>query len=175
MKNSNHNLVIDEALADLRLQERPNILATAIKYQLVESTLRRRWQRKTVSIEEASSEWRQRLTNAQEDQLVLQINRLTDRGIPPTAQIMRNLAEEIIGGSVGKNWTGDFVRRYKDRITSLYLRNIDSQRIQSEYTPLFKYFYDLVTFNWSIWSRFTNNFLVNCRHGEIQYHCRQYI
>ena len=67
MKNPNHNDSIDKALAELRLQERPNILATAMKYQLVESTLRRRWQRKTVSIEEANSEWRQRLTNAQED------------------------------------------------------------------------------------------------------------
>ena len=62
---------------------------------------------------------------------------------------MRNLAEEIISGPVGKNWTGDFMR-HKDRITSLYLRNINSQRLQSEYAPLFKYFYDLVTFNWSI-------------------------
>ena len=150
MKNSNHNQSIDIALADLRLQEHPNINATAIKYKLVESTLRRRWQGKTVSFQEASSEWRQRLTNAQEDQLVLQINRLTDRGIPPTAQIVRNLAEEMIGGPVGKNWTGDFVKRHKDRVTSLYLRNIDSRRLQSEYTPLFKHFYDLVTFNWSI-------------------------
>ena len=147
MKNPNHNQSIDEALADLRLQERPNILATVNKYQLVESTLRRRWQGKSISIQEAASEYRQRLTNAQEDQLVLQINRLTDRGIPPTAQIVRNLAEEMINKSVGKNWTGDFVRRHKDRITSLYLRNINSQRIQSEYAPIFKYFYDLVTFN----------------------------
>ena len=175
MKNPNHNQSIDEALADLRLQECPNIYATAIKYQLVESTLRRRWQRKTVSFQEASSEWRQRLINAQEDQLVLQINRLTDHGIPPTAQIVRNLAEEMIGGPIGKNWTGDFVKRYKDRVTSLYLRNIDSRRLQSEYAPLFKHFYDLVTFNWSIWLRFINSFLVNYRHREIQYHRRQYV
>ena len=143
MKNPNHNQSIDEALVYLSLQERPNILATVKKYQLVESTLRRRWQGRTVSYQDAASEYRQRLTNAQEEQLILQINRLTDRGIPPTAQIIRNLAEEMIGGAVGKNWTGDFVR-HKDRITSLYLRNIDSQRVQSEYAPLFKYFYDLV-------------------------------
>ena len=60
---------------------------------------------------------------------------------------MHNLAEEMIGESVGKNWIGDFVRRHKDRVTSLYLRNINSQRIQSEYAPIFKYFYDLVRFN----------------------------
>ena len=129
MKNSNHNQSIDIALADLRLQEHPNINATVIKYKLVESTLRRRWQGKTVSFQEASSEWRQRLTNAQEDQLVLQINRLTDRGIPPTAQIVRNLTKEIIGGLISKNWIGDFVKRYKDYVMSLYLRNINSRRL----------------------------------------------
>ena len=58
--------------------------------------------------------------------------------------MVRNLAEEMIGSSVGKNWTGDFVKRYKNRLTSLYLRNIDSQRIKAEYAPSFKQFYDLV-------------------------------
>ena len=112
MKNTNHNESIDKALADLRLQEHPNIRATARTYQLVESTLRRRWQGKTVSHREASSEYKQRLTNAQEEQLILLINRLTDRSIPPTASIVRNLAEEIISGSIGKNWTADFVKRH---------------------------------------------------------------
>ena len=42
MNSSTHNQSIDEALADLRLQERPNVLATAKKYHLVESTLWRR-------------------------------------------------------------------------------------------------------------------------------------
>ena len=58
---------------------------------------------------------------------------------------MRNLVEEVIGARVGKNWTASFCRRYKDRIKSLYLRNIDSQRLQSEYALLFKMFYDMVT------------------------------
>jgi hypothetical protein len=64
--------------------------------------------------------------------------------MPPTARIVRNLAEEIIGGSVGKNWTGDFVKRHKNRLTSLYLRNLDRQRVKSEYAPLFEQFYNMV-------------------------------
>ena len=64
--------------------------------------------------------------------------------MPPTSGMVRNLAEEVIGRPVGKNWTGDFVKRYKNRLTSVYLRNIDSQRIKSEYALLFKQFYDLV-------------------------------
>ena len=69
---------------------------------------------------------------------------LTDRGLPPTSRIIRNLAEELLGGPVGKNWTGDFIKRHKDRLKSLYLRNIDSQRHKAEYKPSFKQFYDLV-------------------------------
>ena len=60
--------------------------------------------------------------------------------------MVRNLAEEIINRPIGKNWTGDFVRRYKDRLISLYLRNIDRQGIQSEYILSFKQFYDLVLY-----------------------------
>ena len=60
---------------------------------------------------------------------------------------MHNLAEEVINDSVGKNWTSDFMKRYKNRVISIYLRNIDNERIKAEYALIFKYFYDLVTFN----------------------------
>jgi len=92
----------------------------------------------------ANSECRQRLTIQQEEVLIGHINKLTDRGIPPTSRIVRNLAEEIVGSSVGKNWTGEFVKRHKKRLKSLYLRNIDNLRTKAEYAPMFKYFYDLV-------------------------------
>lgn len=43
------------------------------------------------------------IVNAQENALISQINRLTDRGISPTAKLVKNFAEEIISDSVGKN------------------------------------------------------------------------
>ena len=46
------------------------------------------------------------LTDEQEEVLIGCINSLTDRGMPPTSQIVRNLAEEIRGSKVGKNWVG---------------------------------------------------------------------
>ena len=144
MKDSTKNHRIELALADLNQQEKPNILATAKKYQLVTSTLSRRFQGKTVSYAAASSEFKQRLTNAQEEVLIQRINQLTDRGLPPTVRIVRNLAEEVLGGPVGKNWTGYFVKRYKDRLRSLYLGNLDSKRVKAEYAPAFEYFYALV-------------------------------
>jgi uncharacterized protein YjaZ len=70
---------------------------------------------------------------------------LTNRGLPPTSQIVRNLAEEMIHRKVGKNWTGQFIQRHKDRLQSLYLRNIDNMRTQAEYAPVIKLFFDLVS------------------------------
>jgi hypothetical protein len=93
----------------------------------------------------SASEYKQRLTDVQEETLIGQINYLTNRGLPPTSSIIRSLAEEMIQDSVGKNWTRDFVKRHKERLTSLYLRNIDSQRVKAEYLPIFEYFYSLVT------------------------------
>lgn len=65
--------------------------------------------------------------------------------MPPRASIVRNLAEEMIGRRVGKNWTGSFVKRYETRLKSLYLRSIDKDRVKAEYTPVFDLFYSLVT------------------------------
>ena len=144
MNNTTTTAPIDQAIANLESQERPNILATAKKFGLVESTLRRRWKGQSVSRREASSTHKQRLTTVQEEALISQINRLTDRGIPPTPTIMRNLAEEMIQSSVGRNWAGEFTKRNQDRLKSLYLRNMDSLRIKSEYAPTFKQFYDQV-------------------------------
>ena len=103
MKNPTHNASIEEALTDLSVQEYPNVLATAQKYHLVESTLRRRWKDKTTSHPVCALEFKRRLTDAQEESLIFQINRLIDRGLSPTVRIVYNLAEEVINDSVRKN------------------------------------------------------------------------
>ena len=96
---------IPEALADLETQEVPNIAETARKYDLVPYTLGNRWKGRTTSMAEAVSEMHQVLTNAQEKALVSIINKLSDRRMPLTSAIVKNLAEEIRGVPVRKNWT----------------------------------------------------------------------
>ena len=64
--------------------------------------------------------------------------------MPPTSAIVKNMAEEIWGGEVNKNWTSHFVKRHQDRLKSLYLRNIDNKRASSEYEPMLKFFFELV-------------------------------
>jgi len=135
---------IDAAIAHLRAQEKPNYAAAGRLFEIEPTTLRRRFLGLTTSRAQATSEHRQLLNDAQEEVLLSYIDRLTDKHIPPTTQIIRNLAEELLGTSVGKNWTASFVRRHKDRICSIYLRPLDRTRVSAENAAVFKHFYHLV-------------------------------
>ena len=64
--------------------------------------------------------------------------------MPPSSQMVKNFAEEIIGHTVSKNWAGDFCKRHQSVLKSLYLRNIDNQRVKGEYAPAYKLFFTLV-------------------------------
>jgi len=86
-----------EALADLETQDHPNYQATADKYKLNRSNLSRRARGKQWSRAKSNSICRQCLTLAKEESLIAYINKLTVCGMPPTASIVRNLAEEMIG------------------------------------------------------------------------------
>jgi hypothetical protein len=67
-----------------------------------------------------------------------------DRGLPPISQIVQNLAKEIRGEPIGKNWTGQFVKHHKDRLKLAYLRNIEGIQFSIEYALMFILFFQLV-------------------------------
>ena len=147
--SSNTNKMVNErdmeqALAECDISEAPNYAKISKKYNLQRSTLSRRHRGKTTSREHFESQRVQCLTNAQERVLIHQINRLTERNLPPTSQMVRNFAEEIIGRAVGKNWVSEFVRRHQSELKSLYLRNINNERVKGEYRPIYQMFYNLV-------------------------------
>jgi hypothetical protein len=135
---------MQKALDELKASSKPNISNIADKYGLERTTLSLRVKGKTTSRAEFLSERYQCLTNAQERVLIAQINRLTERGIPPTSQMVKNFAEEMIGRAVGKNWASQFCRRHQSELKSLYLRNIENLRVKGEYGPTYKLIYDLV-------------------------------
>jgi hypothetical protein len=66
--------------------------------------------------------------------------------MPPTSHIIKNLAEEIKGGPLGKNWVGQFVKRHSIRLKSLYLRNINNLRASAKYAPIFQLFFSVVCY-----------------------------
>ena len=68
----------------------------------------------------------QALNASQEKFLLGHIQRLVTRGTPPTPAIVKNLAEEIYGGRLGKCWTTRFIHRHEIHLKTMYLWNIDS-------------------------------------------------
>ena len=141
-----HNARIEAAIADLESQDHPNIAAAARKWQVARTTLSSRFKGERGTIEDVNSYIRQRLTQTQEEALITYVNKLNDRGFPPTPQILKNIAESIAHLSLGQNWVARFCQRHRTRLASLYLRTIDHKRKQADNSQYFQHFFDLVRF-----------------------------
>jgi|SRR5450432_661658 len=144
MDNSTTEARIALAIEDLTKQAIPNLKATAARFQVGRTTLTRRFNGTQRSRRNASSEGHQCLSLAQEEALLSYINSLTDRSMPPTSQIVHNLAEEICRKPINKNWVGGFIHRYQDRIRSIYLYTIDNKRVKADNPQGLETFYKLV-------------------------------
>ena len=94
---------VDAAVAAIQRGEFVDYANAAKHFKCSRSAVSRRVRGLTKTKQEANSFWRQCLTIEQEELLIDRINYLTDRAMPPTSHIVRNLAEEIRGGPVGKN------------------------------------------------------------------------
>src|SRR5450432_313504 len=145
MDNSTYEARLGLALEDIRKQTIPNFSSTARRFQVNRITLLRRFKLTQQNRRIASSETKQCLSLAQEETLIRFINNLTDRSLPPTSQIVHNCAEELAGRSINKNWVSHFVKRYKDRLSTVYLRTIDNIRVKADYIPSLESYYKLVS------------------------------
>jgi DDE superfamily endonuclease/Tc5 transposase DNA-binding domain len=142
--NMDRNSRIAEALADLNSQTRPNIAATARRHQVARETLSKRFRGATQTREDVTSYVHKQLTDTQEEALIEYINKLTNRGFPPTPQILKNIAESIAHKKLGRNWTARFCQRYRTRLTSIYLRTIDHKRKIADNSYHFEHFFTLL-------------------------------
>ena len=103
MNNSTTKSAIELALDNLKLQKKPNYSATAKKFEVEHTTLARCFKGKTVSRAIANSEHQQHLMVDQEKVLVEYANKLTNKGMPSTTQIVQILEEEMIQSLVRRN------------------------------------------------------------------------
>ena len=143
-----NNALIEQAIDDLISQDAPNVRETARKYDLVHSTLLRRYNGRTVSTAEALSQKRQLLTDAQEEVIIKYLNKLSDRGFHPTPQILENVVVEVVGHPIGGNWIQRFYKRHSGQITSIYLRCIDQKRIVADNEKHFTHYFKTVSTQW---------------------------
>ena len=142
-----HDAQIANAIADLKAQDRPNIAATARKWQIKRETLSKRYRGETSSKSEAVSYAFKKLTTIQEETLITHINKLSDRGLPPTPQIVKNLAEELAKEEIGKNWVALFCKRHAHRLLSIYLRTIDHKRKTADNSYYFEHYFNTVSYS----------------------------
>ncbi len=112
---------VDAVVAAIQRGEFTDYSNAAKHFECSHSAVSRRVRGLTKTKKEANSFWHQCLTIEQEEVLIDRINYLTNRAMPPTSHIVRNLAEEIRGGPVGKNWVGQFIKRHGLQLKSLYV------------------------------------------------------
>jgi hypothetical protein len=113
MGRADKSALITKAVLAIRSGECTDYSNAAKKFHYSYTAVIRRIKGLTKTRQEAYSFYHQCLTNDEEETLISRINKLTDRGLPPISQIVRNLAEEIRGELVGKNKTGQFCKRHK--------------------------------------------------------------
>ena len=70
MSDSTYEARIQLAILDLLKQDRPNFSEAARRFEVDRTTLRRRFNGEQGTIDNANSEFRQRLTHVQEDVLI---------------------------------------------------------------------------------------------------------
>ena len=145
---------LSNAIADLRSQSTPNFAATAKKWKVDRTTLRRRFRGEQRPNDTAHFEAQGLLTTTMEDVLVERINTLSARGMPPTPQIVRNLVSELSGTPVGKNWVSRFVKRRDNELCSVYLDSIDYARRIADNSKHFKHYFELASAKFFLPSHF---------------------
>jgi hypothetical protein len=134
---------IQAAIDDLKSQTKPLYRATARKYNVPYTTLRAQFQGLRLSKEEYH-ETRQLLSHAQERVLLDRINTLSERGLPPTNSIIKNLAREIAGEQPGKNWVYEFLKRHDGEVALVSLEGFDLSRQKADNYISIKQYFDLV-------------------------------
>jgi hypothetical protein len=144
MDNLTYEARLGLALEDLSKQARPNPTGTARTYNVNHTTLQRRFYSLQQDRASARAETNSCLYIAQEETLIGYINSLTDHSLPPTSQIVHNIAEELVNRTINKNWVSDFVKQHKDRLHSVYLRTIKNNRVKADSIPSLESFYNLV-------------------------------
>ena len=87
----------------LKLQETSSIRDIARKFDVIESTLRRRYNDQIVFFSQTRQFIHNRLSSSQEQALISQINQLTDKDISFTIEMIRNFVEKVVKNFVNKN------------------------------------------------------------------------
>ena len=123
---------IDAAITVLKSQDPPKYSQVAREFNVDLNTLMRRFKGTHQSRTEYHENHDSLLNKGQQQYLVHYINKLTDRGIPPTHRMVRNFAHNIAKKEPGKNWSLRFVQKYSKVLDSGYLKAFEMARKKAD-------------------------------------------
>jgi hypothetical protein len=115
----------------------------AEEYNIQHSTLRRRYQG-LCAPRAGEAQNRQKLSPQQELQLVQYIEDLTERGLPPTRAMIRNLGGDVAGVACSDAWVSQFLRRNKHLLTSKWTSGMDRNRHKADSKDKYEAYFDLL-------------------------------
>jgi hypothetical protein len=114
-----------EDLKSLKPGEKPNYTEIAKKHGVNRVTLSRR--HRGVQSSQATQYENQRILNNQQSQTLIKwINELTERGLPPSHEILRNFVKEIVGKKPGKHWPVRFVKKHQNELLAAWTTVMDA-------------------------------------------------
>jgi hypothetical protein len=115
----------------------------AAKYDVNQVTLRRRW-KGVQAPRETKNITQQNLSPQQELGLVEYINELTDFGIPPTRDMIRNFGSAVAERDLSESWVQRFIERNRDHLISRWSTGIDRNRHQADTLDKYDNWFDLL-------------------------------
>jgi hypothetical protein len=145
--NSTNMTPIEAALEAIELLEPGesiNYTFFANKYGVSRSTLSRRHRGVQRSRDHQYEEQRI-LTNQQDKELIKYINKLTERGLFASHEMLRNFAKELTGKKPGKHWPGRFLKRHQDDLISTYTTGIDAARKRADSAYKYTLYFELLS------------------------------
>jgi membrane-bound lytic murein transglycosylase B len=120
-------MTIEEALAELDALDSSDEFCYATiakKHGVARSTLSRKHRGVSGSRAKAGLA-RRNLQPEQEAELVKYIEKLTERKLLPTREMVQNYASDIAGHLVSESWVARFLHRHEDELTSQWSTSVD--------------------------------------------------
>jgi hypothetical protein len=137
---------IEEAIAAIELRDLVDKLIYqeyADWFSVSRSTLSQR-HRGCQAMREAKLFDQTKLTPQQEEELVLYIRDLTERGVPPTNTMMQNFAPTIAHKRVSESWVTRFKHRHEDALISKWGCAMDATRHKADSYFKYKLYFKLL-------------------------------
>ena len=133
------------ALESLKPGEPFTYTEYADKYGCNRTTLSKR-HRGVQGTRAAQYESQRVLNDEQSRTLVEWVNRLTQRGLPPSNEMLRNFAKEIRGSEnkPGKDWPRRWRNRHNDKIIFTYTTRINGSRYSADSTYKYTLYFELM-------------------------------